>query len=37
MGDMTRSLGGRVTLQYAMVLVGLSGIDGECEAPPTSR
>lgn len=35
--DMTRSLGGRVTLQYAMVLVGLSGIDGEGEAPLTSR
>lgn len=34
---MTRSLGGRVTLQYAMVLVGLFGIDGESERPLTSR
>lgn len=34
---MTRSLGGRFTLQYAMVLVGLFGIDGEFEVLLTSR
>lgn len=36
-GDMTRRLGGRATLQYAMVLVDLFGIDGEFERPLTSR
>ena len=38
-GEYDAQIGRRVTLQYAMVLVGLFGIDGECERerPLTSR